>query len=180
MRKRKYGILSLDISSKKTGWSFSVKDRVCAMGTIEPDKKFNMSEKLCFFRESISNLISIYKPSYVVIENGWGGRNVKTLKVLSYFSGIAQEISLSEAKVVPYIMNNKTTKAHFNVKNKEELYYEIIRVYGWEQKGLTFDNDNDLTDSIAQSICFFETKLGGHTKGRKRPYDIKIFNGRRI
>lgn len=179
MRKRKYGILSLDISSKKTGWSFSVKDRVCGMGVIEISTKMDVSERLVVFRKDLKCLLTIYKPSHIVIENGWAGRNVKTLKVLSAFSGVAQELCLSVSKTKPYIMNNKTTKAHFGVKTKEALFYEIIKVYGWGYKGLTFEKDNDKTDAVAQSVCFFETKLGGHAKKKKRmvyTYEEEIFN----
>jgi Holliday junction resolvasome RuvABC endonuclease subunit len=172
--------MSLDISSKKTGWSFSIKDRVCGMGVIEISTKLDVAERLVVFRKDLKDLFHLYKPSHIVIENGWGGRNIKTLKVLSAFSGVAQELCLNVLNIKPYIMNNKTTKAHFKVKTKEDLFYKIIEVYGWGYKNLEFKEDNDKTDAVAQSICFFETKLGGHNRKKERciyKYEEDIFNG---
>ena len=162
MRKRKYGILSLDISTTRTGWSFSVKDRVGGFGTIKISKKINKIEKLVYFRKELIRVLRRYKPSYVVVENGFFGKNVSTLKALSEYAGVAKECCASITGVTPYVMNNQTTKSHFGVRTKEDLFDVIIRVYGWGYKGLEYKSHNDITDAVAQSVCYFETILGGH------------------
>ena len=159
MPRKQYKIFSLDISSTSTGWSYMINNKVQAYGKIIPEKELDKVEKLLIFRKELTMLFKMYKPKYVVIENGFFGRNVNTLKVLSNFSGVAMECCLSVTKTKPYIMNNKTTKTHFNVNKKEQLYEKIVKLYKFDD--FEFGKHNDITDAIAQGRCYFEAVLRG-------------------
>lgn len=157
MRQRKYGILSLDISAVSTGWTFSVKDNLKDYGIIKTNPKSGRAERLSAFKKEIEKQLYKYKPSYVVVENGYLGRNVKTLKVLCEFAGVAKACCMDMLGVEPFIMNVNTTHSHFGTKKKEDLFNIIVDLYSL--KGFEFKKHNDVTDAYAQSICFYEREL---------------------
>jgi Holliday junction resolvasome RuvABC endonuclease subunit len=159
MKIRKTGIISLDISSVSTGWSFFIKDTLKDYGRIIIKDGIDNGPRLAIFRGELSKVLKKYASQNVVIENGFAGRNIKTLKVLSNFSGVAQECVYSTLQVNPYIMNNKTVKSFFCCKNKKELYEAII--YLLNLNDFNFEEYNDITDSIAQAICYYRKVIKG-------------------
>ncbi len=163
MRRRKYGILSLDVSAASTGWSFSVKTRIHGHGIIKTNPRDGRAKRLLRFKDEIRKILKKYHPSFVVIENGYFGRNVKTLKVLCEFAGVAKECCMDTLDVEPYIMNVNTPKSHFGVKTKEEVFHVIVDLY--ELENFEFKKHNDITDAIAQGVCFYEKEL---KKGKKK------------
>jgi len=163
MRQRKYGILSLDVSSASTGWTFSVRDNLKAYGVIKTNPKKGRAERLHSFKEEIRVLLSRYKPSYVVIENGFCGRNVKTLKVLCEFAGVAKMCCMDILGVEPFIMNVNTPRAHFGCKKKEDVFKVMVDLY--DLNDFEFKKDNDVTDALSQSVCFYEQEI---KKARKK------------
>jgi len=159
MARKKYKIISLDISSASTGWCYITDGDLVDYGTIRPKKSLDKPAKLHTFREELKTVLKKFKPNYVVIENGFFGKNVKTLKVLSNFAGVAMECCLATLGVTPYIMSNSTPKSHFKVKNKKDLFEKIVEMCGFED--FNYDEHNDITDSIAQGICYYDTILKG-------------------
>lgn len=159
MAKKKYKVISLDISSASTGWCYMVDGELLDYGTIRPKKSLDKPEKLVIFRGELKVVLKKFKPNYTVIENGFFGKNVKTLKVLSNFAGVAMECCSSTVGVTPYIMSNSTPKSHFKVKNKEGLFEKIVELY--EFKNFNYNEHNDITDAIAQGICYYDTILKG-------------------
>jgi Holliday junction resolvasome RuvABC endonuclease subunit len=159
MAKKKYKVISLDISSTSTGWCYIVDGELVEYDTIRPKKSLDKSEKLVIFREELKVVLKKFKPNYIVIEDGFFGKNVKTLKVLSNFAGVAIECCFSTTKVTPYIMSNSTPKSYFKVKNKKELFEKVVKMYKF--KDFDYDEHNDITDAIAQGICYYDTILKG-------------------
>jgi Holliday junction resolvasome RuvABC endonuclease subunit len=158
MRQRKFGILSLDISAVSTGWTFCVKDHLRAYGIIRTEAKFSTPQRLLKFREELSKVIRKYHPSFIVVENNFAGGNIKTLKVLSEFAGVAKELSVSDGRVDPFVLNNKIVKAHFGLKKKEEVFKYIMENYLLE-KDFNYKEHNDIVDAYAQSVCFYESVI---------------------
>jgi len=149
-------ILSLDISSKSTGWSFIIDGKLKHCGVIETDVKTDWAVRLAEFRGRLGSLLLDKYPTHVVIENNFASKNIKVLKMLSQLSGIAMECCVTVLKLSPYIMSNTTPKSYFHVKNKEQLY-EVIVDFFELPKDWTFKKHNDMTDSIAQGICYYDT-----------------------
>lgn len=166
MRQRKYGILSLDISAVSTGWTFSVKDNLKAYGIIKTSPKKGRAERLLVFKNEIERLLTKYKPSYVVVENGYLGRNVKTLKVLCEFAGVAKACCMDILDIEPFIMNVNTTHSHFGGGKKEDIFKIIVDLY--DLKDFEFKKHNDVTDACAQSVCFYEQELKRGKKNEAR------------
>jgi len=166
MRQRKYGILSLDVSAKSTGWSFSVKTRLVDYGTITTSPSLKRAKRLAEFRTKLEKVLRKYKPSYIVIENGYLRRNVNTLKVLSEFSGVAKAVCMGVLGIEPYIMNVNTTRSFFNAKTKEDVYNIVIGFYNLK---FDFEKDNDISDAVSQSLCFYYKVI----KGRENFDDTK-------
>lgn len=157
MRQRKYGILSLDVSAASTGWTFSVKDNLKDYGIIKTKPKKGRSERLLSFKNELSVVLRRYKPSHIIIENGYYGRNVKTLKVLCEFAGVAKLCAMEIMSIEPFIMNVNTPKAHFGCKNKEDVFEAMVSLYGLED--FEFKTHNDITDAVCQSVCYYEQEL---------------------
>ena len=170
-------ILSLDISSVSTGWSiYDGKDFIC--GTILLDKKIDKVIKLNKFREVLKNLLIKEKPTHIVIEAVFMGINVRTIKILSEFSGVAQECCLSAVNIIPYIIENTTVKSFFKVRKKENLYHFVLSLFDLEEKDdMPFKTNNDIVDSVAQNIYYCDVVLD-YTKFRSDTtygyrYDLK-------
>lgn len=152
-------VLSLDVSAAKTGWCiWNSKGKFeFIFGTIETKAKFNRGERLNQFREALVKVLKKYKPTEIVIEDGFSGINVKTLKILVEFAGVAKETCQDILEVDPYVMSNHTVKSYFKVKKKDELFKFFITFL--ERKDLTFKKDNDIIDSAAQLICYCDVVL---------------------
>ena len=150
-------ILSLDVSAAKTGWCVWSKKKGFVCGTIETKPKFNRSERLNQFRLALAKVLKKHKPKHIVIEDGFSGINVKTLKALAEFAGVAKEVCQDTLGIDPYVMSNHTVKSYFKVKKKEELFAFVVHILG--RKDLTFKKDNDIIDACAQCMCYYDEVL---------------------
>ena len=85
-------ILSLDVSAAKTGWAVTNNGKDFIAGIIETKPKFTQAERLVLFNLELVKVLKTYQPTEIVIEDTFGGKNVKTLKILSEFAGLAKSI----------------------------------------------------------------------------------------
>lgn len=155
----KWVILSLDVSAASTGWCV-MSDKNRSYGLITTKPKFNRSQRLNIFRKALTKILKDYNPTHIVIEDTYSGLNKKTLKILSEFAGVAKEACQAVCNIDPYVISTNTVKAYFKVKGKEDLFYFMLDVLDFEDKGLTFEKDNDIIDSIAQAMCYLDKVLG--------------------
>lgn len=160
-------IISLDVSSKSTGWSFFVRGKLKSCGIIETDSKSDLSIRLNDFRLKLANLLADKRPTHVVIENNFAKTNIKVLKILSQFAGVASECCVSIMGVTPYIMSNTTPKSYLKVKNKEGMFNAVVEFFEFED--WEYKKHNDMTDSIAQGLCYYDAVLG-NTVREEKPY----------
>lgn len=155
-------VLSLDISASSTGWAFASGSARApfSYGLIKTSNKFTLSERLAYFKNELYRLLLEFKPTHVVMEDVFAGLNNKTLIMLAKFAGVAMETCYSTAGSDPYIIHTNTVKSYFKVKNKEQLFYMIADVCDWEKDKVSFKKHNDLTDAIAQLMCYYDYVLG--------------------
>jgi Holliday junction resolvasome RuvABC endonuclease subunit len=152
-------VLSLDISTTSTGWCF-YKDSMYNFGTIKPTAGLDNSKKLVIFRVRLLALLNQLKPDFIVVEDTFGSRNLKVLKQLSEFAGVAKECCTSFVGQSPEVMSNTTPKSYFKCKTKEDLYKMVTELFDMADDGTwTFKTHNDITDAIAQNICYCDTIL---------------------
>jgi len=146
-------LLSLDISAASTGYAVKFQNKL-EFGLIKTTNKSTEGERLVLFRNELINILSKYRPTHIVMEDIFGGRNMKTLKLLAKFSGVAQECNKAFTGIDTEIMHTSTVRAYFKVKTKREIFDEVISLLGWEDKEWSFNKYNDITDAISQLICY--------------------------
>lgn len=168
MRKRKYGILSLNVFSNGISWSFSVKDRIGAVGEVHIDFRDRTYKKLIIAREFILKIISEYKPSHVVIGEAYYNMKPHMLKVIYGVMGIIIDRCLTSTTAKPKIISDDVLMNYFDVNTKSQLYSFIIDSYGWEDRDISYETHKNIINSIAQSVYYFEKFLGGHNKNKDK------------
>ena len=144
--------ISLDISASSTGWAFTSDGKEFEFGTIVTKAKDTRAERLVSFAEQLQKLLQTYCPDQIVIEDTFSGINIKTMKTLCEFAGVAKYICKYTTGIEPYIISNSTVKSFFSVAKKEELFYFVVEIL--EIKDLTFKKHNDIIDAMAQLMCF--------------------------
>lgn len=147
-------ILSLDVSTVSTGWCIFKEDKLFKSGVIKIKNIVDIHERMVILRDKIKEIVVKYKPTEVVIEDVWIGKNPKTAKTLSKFCGIAEEIVYRTTKNKPIIIENTKVKQFFKCKTKDDLFWFLLDILDLEEKGLSFKEDNDYIDSVAQLLCY--------------------------
>ena len=145
-------IFSLDVSASSTGWAFTGNGKEFEFGTIVTKAKNTRAERLVLFAEQLQNLLQTFHPDLIVIEDTFSGINVKTMKMLCEFAGVAKYVCKHIIGIEPYVISNSTVKSFFSVAKKEQLFYFVAEIL--EIKDLTFKKHNDIIDAIAQLMCF--------------------------
>lgn len=162
-------ILSLDISSKSTGWCLIASGKLKGAGIIKTDPKTDWAVRLSEFRGRIATLLLDKYPSHVVIEDTFSSINPKVGKMLAHMGGVAMECCVTVLKLSPYIMTNTTPKSYFKVKNKEQLFDVIVDYFELPKKKWTFKKCNDMADAIAQGMCYYDMEFKKNIK-QEKPY----------
>ena len=156
-------IISLDIATT-TGWAFYNNNiNKFEYGLVKTSPKDSEAKRLAYFRVEILKLFKKYKPTNIVMEDIYAGRNIKTMKLLAKFAGVAEECAMTEFGIDPYIIHTSTVKAFFKAKTKEDLFYFMVELLA---KKLDFKKHNDMIDACAQLICFWQEILQAKEKFR--------------
>lgn len=170
-------ILALDISSVATGYAIMTDD-----GNLVEKNVFRMRSKdshpnrMCQLQEKINSLIETYKPDIFGIEDVFLGRNVKTMKVLSWYRGVAEltwfKYNQSPAIIYsPSELRRKIQKATGVVmtgkrkKNKSLVFDFIVKKYNL--KDFKFETHNDVCDAIALGLAISLPVVKRATKKEK-------------
>lgn len=150
-------ILGLDVSSLSTGFAL-MKDGyldVNSIGTIQPNPKYLVGQKLVFFEKELKKLIKKYSPDEIVVENIFKGPNVNTLKLLSMWRGIVFKVSWEKLKKDPISIMPTEARKLVGVpgSSKEEAFAFVVKKYNFTN--FVFKNDNDRTDAIILALSYF-------------------------
>lgn len=151
-------ILSLDVSASSTGWCYTDNGIDFLCGLIKTNPKDSRSVRLLKFSTELEELLLKLKPNFIVQEDTFSGKNVKTLKILSEFAGVSKLTCMKILSLEPYIITNKTVKSYFMVPTKEELFCFMCDIF--ELFHLSFSKDNDIIDAKAQLLCFADEIVG--------------------
>lgn len=148
----KNGILSFDVSSVSTGWSYLVRDKLKDYGVVKPPTKCSPPEKLVYFHEHVTEVLKKFNPTYIIVEDTYL-KNVKTLKVLMQFIGVLVLDCYIILKIIPFIVSPNTVRSKYTVRKKEDVFQYVIERYKLD---MNFEKDNDITDSILQGLYCYE------------------------
>lgn len=169
-------ILSLDVSSASTGWCIISNDLV-EWGTITTSPKQCRADRLTKFRDSLIQILNSQPITHIVMEDLFLGHNVKTLRILSEFFGVAEQTCYEYAEIEPYVISNKTVKSFFKVKTKEELFNFLVDILEFDKNILTFKKNNDIIDSRAQLMCYSDIILKVFKFRDEKEYGFIYYGG---
>lgn len=147
-------ILALDVSSSSTGYAVFKKGRWTkaknSYGVIKTSSSMTLGARLCKFRDEVEELIDRVKPTHIVIEDVFSGRNVKTMKLLARFNGVAIELSKRKIDTEPLIVLTASVRKFLKCgRSKEEAFSYICDRYSLDWK---FKKTNDITDAISLAL----------------------------
>ena len=158
--------LGLDLSSTSTGWSIVTDGpSLVDYGAIQFDKKTAHKDRLVILGSLIEQIIETHLPlDWVVIEDTFMAKNVKTTKLLNKFSGVAiasVRLALLDSAQIAIAYPSSIRSALFpKVKGqkakteKEEVVKYMIKKYS-----LPEDVVNDIPDAIALATYPFLTEI---------------------
>lgn len=147
-------ILALDVSSSSTGYAVLRSGRwrlsKNSWGKIKIPSKLPLAERLVLFRDELDSLINKIKPTDIVIEDVFALKNVKTLKLLTRFNGVALEISRRFLGKEPQLVLTSSVRASLKCgRSKEEAFQFICKKYNLDW---TFDEMNDVSDAVSLGL----------------------------
>ena len=147
-------ILSFDVSSVCTGWSFIFNGKLQEFGTIEPSKSFRLQEKLYYFKNEVNALLKIFCPDYIIVEDTYL-KNVKTLKTLMQFVTVVNIECFEVLDEEPLFISPQTVRSHYKLKTKEDVFDYVKNKYKVKLKNYTFETGNDITDTALQGLYWY-------------------------
>jgi len=148
-------LLGLDISSIKTGWCVLDSLALIDYGTIQISNRLSPFDRLVYFGEELVNIINIFPIQKAIIEDGFYSSNLRTTKLLAYFTGVAVyelirrgiEVELMSVQTVRKFFGKSLTKVDiFNLLN------DCLKL------NLIFEDSNDITDAIAVAVSYIGLK----------------------
>jgi len=148
-------VLSFDISTAGTGWSFYDGVSTFQMGVIVLDKANSLSEKFLTLYNASNTLIDELCPEVVVVEGVFAFRNIKTTKILSEAGGMVK-LNCYSRKIPVATIENTTVKAYFKTRKKEDLFKTMMEVTKLDVFRLDFSKYNDMVDSFALLLYYLE------------------------
>lgn len=147
-------ILSFDVSSVSTGWSFIFGGKLQDFGTIVPSKSFRLQEKLYYFKNAVNALLKIFEPDYIIVEETYL-KNVKTLKTLMQFVSVVNTQCFEVLHEEPILVSPQTVRSHYKLRDKKEVFDYMKDKYKVKLKKYTFETGNDITDSALQGLYWY-------------------------
>ena len=149
-------IISFDVSTVSTGWSYFEDGKLKDFGLIQPSDKYSMPGKLYWFGNNMEALLKIHTPDYVIVEDTYL-KNVRTLKALMQFISVVNLKSFEAIGKDPVLLNTNTVRSYFELRTKEDVFSYVKDKYKVKLKHIVFDGGgNDITDSILMGLYWNE------------------------
>ena len=153
-------ILALDVSSSSTGFAVLRGGRwnksASSFGLIKISSKLSLSKRLVEFRDQVKALIVKVKPTVIVIEDVFSGRNIATMKLLARFNGVAIEVSRRMLKRDPIVALTVSVRSSLECgRSKEEAFAYICSRYNLEW---SFKKMNDVSDALCLALFVHKLK----------------------
>lgn len=148
-------ILSFDVSSVSTGWSFLEDGSLKKFGVIEPHKDYCLQEKLYWFKNNVNALLRIFEPDYIIVEETYL-KNVITLKTLMQFITIInlECFMVLNKKVIS--VSPQTVRSRYKLKDKSMVFEYVKNRYKVKLRKYTFKDGNDITDAIILGLYWYD------------------------
>jgi len=153
-KSKKSIILALDISSISTGYAVLRNGRWNKSGTsfghIKIPNDTSLPRRLVVFRNALSKIIKEVKPTSIIIEDVFSGRNAATMKLLARFNGVAVELCRRITKKDPIIALAVKVRAGVGCgRSKKEAFDYVQERYNLDW---SFNKMNDITDALVLAL----------------------------
>ena len=152
-------ILALDISSRSTGYAvlregtWSGKEGDFGIVTVPAHPV--LSRRLVNFRNEIATLVRRVKPTHIIIEDVFSGRNVATMKLLARFNGVALEVCRRLSRRDPQVALAAVVRAGIGCgRGKEDAFKYVCGLFKLDW---SFNKMNDVTDALALALYSYKT-----------------------
>ena len=149
-------ILGVDPGLTITGFCILEKNgnttNLIAYGSIKPDTKDLMPNRLKYLFEEINKIITKFKPDALAIEDAFFSKNVKSAMVLGHARGsIILAAALNNMIIREYAPRKvKLSVCGSGAASKEQVSFMVMKILGLEKQLKPYD----ISDSIAVGLCF--------------------------
>ena len=154
-------VLGIDPGLTKTGFGLlSISNdtpKIIDYGIIEPNKNDSLSKRLYSIYTDMNQLIEMFNPTIVSIEDVFYGRNVKSALLLGQARGIAM-LCAAKYDIPVFEYSAKKVKQAITGNgnaDKTQLQYMIKQIFKLKQ----LPTQLDASDAIGIGICYiYQTK----------------------
>lgn len=147
-------ILGIDPALTKTGWGVisSHKNAISfiASGTIQTDATQNLSERLCYIHKNISEIINLYKPDEVAIEETFVNKNAVSSLKLGHARGVLMVACATQGLKIYEYASTAIKKTVVGVGRAEKNQVGVMIKYLLPKA--TFKNEDE-ADALAVAVC---------------------------
>jgi len=155
-------ILGIDPGLIQTGYGlikiYDNDTEVLDYGIISPNVKSSLSDRLHTIHEDLLTLINKYKPTIMVIEEVFYGKNVKSALLLGHARGVPM-VCASEYKIPVFEYSARKVKQSITGNgnaHKTQVKYMVMRELGLK----SFNAPIDASDALAIAMChLYQLKL---------------------
>lgn len=147
-------ILGIDPGSQKTGYGLIKRTNNKMVhvenGTIYLEIKKSFSDRLVLLYQEIQNIVRVFKPQVIVIENIFYHKNAKSIQKLGEVRGVAMlSGAISGLAVFEYtpLEVKKAVTGHGNA-SKAQVQYMIQKLLGLKDMA-----EENASDALGVAIC---------------------------
>lgn len=170
-------VLAIDGALNKSGWVIlevtekpgdkGIKAK--EYGLIKPKATMPLGFKLLYIRNEVISLFKKYKPSMIVFEDTYAGKNAKTTARLNNAKGVfyvtAYELLGGND---PLYVGSAEARRCLGIKNNKQDVFEYFKeLYKLKE---TFEKGNDITDAMAVGFWYVYDK---REECKAKPREIK-------
>jgi|SRR6266850_5977890 len=162
-------ILALDVSGSCTGWAFGLYGKLEDYGKYIQKQSGSKGKKLAQFADWLTSLLEAKKPTVVLIEKPYRGRNSNVLANLSKFIAVVElcaYLTLDLELEDSWFLDPRSIKHALKVQkgkdyddNKKIMVNKINNLFGlklkYSQKKSKKLSDDDVADAIAVLVAFW-------------------------
>ena len=143
-------ILAIDLSKKKPGFCIGDdKGKILKCFSLPGEGKYKAKVIL----KAVEEILEEFKPELVIFEEVFQ-RFIKAASKLLIYKGLVYNVFLRH-DIPTYELSNRTAKALFDVKTKEEVFAKITSYLNLK---LDFEEFNDEVDAILLYMVFLDSR----------------------
>jgi len=177
---RKYRVLAIDGALNHSGWII-IDEKEKADGTrqsvasnyglILPNPKLSLGFKLSYMKSELTKIVKTYKPSVIVFEDTYAGKNAITNARLNQAKGVFIVTSYELLGEEPVYVNAGIARSCLGFKNnKEEPFEHFSKLLGLTE---SFEKGNDITDACTLGFWFIASERGECEESKRTKKRIK-------